>query len=859
MRMSVAGRWLAMSSLVLLSACGGGGGDSAPPSPSLSFSPSSYSENVQSGDVGTGSVTAVVGNPGAISGTLYVQVAGADQVFSTDWSLTEIDDTHYGVTLHSLPSLAMGHHTGQLTVTLCKDAACKSPYRGASAVLPFDVDVEPAPLHAVPLGVAQSTVHWGGSDADAVPVQVTGNGLKWTATTGASWLAIDTPAGTGAATVNVRYVSTAAFDVGSYSDTVTIASSDGQSVKIPFDLRVVPAAFELVGGTTTFTAINGEPIAAKTVSFDLDSGANSAWTLSSDMPWLSVTAAGQQTPGLANLQPDPSVGPLASGHYTAHLQLGGGNPADVTSLSFPSNLTLLAPTLSTSVASVTLGGPLGRDPSAQSLSLALNTGANAYPWTASGVPAWASTTTSGSVNQAGATVSLAPSAAASTPGSTSARVDYTATVNGDTVTTPVIVNFNLDQRRLLPSTWGVAFASSPTGTFTSRTIQVAANFGPALSWTASSDKAWLSVTGSGNTGGTSSLTLAADPSQVADGSVSVANVTIATPTAGVSPAVVRVGLWKSSAGAVSTRLVGVNAVRLVADKIRPYVYAHDGGTSITVYNAYTGTAVTTIANVGTSLGAMAVSPDGSLLYAADTAAQVVRVIDLATMSRTSDWLFARQSSDVASMVAIRPNGVEVLLLGDGTAYTAGRAILPFPGVFGWGNMSATDDGRKVYTIDNGGSPANQSVWSIDWSEVAGGTLFASRVDAPFFVGNESNGADIAVAGDGSAVYTASGAPYTCVALAPGDLSFVKYFPGGSFPYPNNVEVTRDGRVACGISSNNDPWDILLYTPTATYPVTYKVANYNGALRRAQMAVTADGFVIVAPTDDPLLAFVPIGP
>lgn len=47
-----------------------------------------------------------------------------------------------------------------------------------------------------------------------------------------------------------------------------------------------------------------------------------------------------------------------------------------------------------------------------------------------------------------------------------------AVVNGDTVTLPLLATLKVDQRRLLPSQWGVGFADTPTGSVLTRTLKI---------------------------------------------------------------------------------------------------------------------------------------------------------------------------------------------------------------------------------------------------------------------------------------------------------------------------------------------------------------------------------------------------
>jgi hypothetical protein len=844
-----------MSCLVLLAACGGGGGGGGDSSPSISFSPSKVTGSVQQGEVGTLTTTATVQNPDKITDQAWVVVEDGQHVL-TSLNIASIDKAHFSATLYTSQTLNLGHQTGTFRVHVCKDQPCSQEWM-SPAPLPYDIDVEAAPMHAVPTSATESTVAWKGVDTDVVALSITG-GTQWTASSGASWL-VNTGSASGSSPAAIAFgFAPGQLAEGDYTTTITVTDNpSGQTAAIPVTLHVIAPQFVIdAGGTPVFTAVNGAPIAPQPFSFELDNGAPSLWSLASSASWLEPSATSGTTPASLMLSADPSVGALAAGNYDGTLTLSS---TGVASKSVDAHLQLIKPTLSLPVSSITLGGDRGRDlVSPQTVLLSLNTGANAYPVTMSTPPAWVSISPAQAVvGQSGTTLTVTPNPANVTAGSSSQAVTFTSTINGDTVTTPLTLNINADQRRLLPSSWGVAFASSPTGTVTTRTLQVADNFGGTIAWTASSDSAWLSASSSGSTGSASSLVLTADPSLAPSEAVSVAKVTIASTTPGVSSAVVRVALWKSATGAVAmTKLAGVSTNRLVADKIRPYVYAHNGGSSITVYNAYTAAVVATVSNVGSALGPMAVSPDGGLLYVLDIAGQAIRIVDLATLTNTASWPLAQPAPSAASMLVVRPNGAEVVLLGDGTSYAAGR-MLTGPGIIAW-DMSATDDGSKVYTIDTGYSPASQAVWTLDYSEIAGGTLYANVKGAPFFVGSESNGAAIAVAPDGSAVYTASGAPYQCVSLNPVDLTFVKYLPGAD-AYPNNVKVTRDGRAICGIDGAYASSDFWVYSPAGAVTASYKVAGYAQGLMKSQMVVTADGFVVVVPTSDPLLAFVPIGP
>ena len=849
MSVSIAGRWLAVSCLVLLAACGGGGGGGGGLNAGLTFSPTTVTTSVQQDEMGTLTETVTIRNPAAITGGVWVLITDPQQVLTGGVNIASIDDAHFSATLHSSPALTVGHHRGSFDVHLCKDQACTQEWAGVST-LQYDIDVEAAPLHAMPTTATDSTIAWKATDHDVVQIAVTGGG-QWTATSGASWLVVAAPgSGSSSAAVNVSFA-TEQLAQGDYASNVTVASTDGQSVVVPVTLHVIAPQFVIdAGGSPSFTAVNGAPIAPQAFVFELDNGTGVPWALNSDAAWLSASATAGMTPASLTLSADPSVGALATGSHDATLTL---TSSGVTSKAVPAHLQLLHPTLATAVPSITLGGTRGRDlASTQTVLVTLNTGANSYPVTMSSPPAWLSISpTQAVIGQAGTTLTVGANAANVTAGSTSQAVVLTSTINGDTVTTPLTVNLNADQRRLLASTWGVGFASTPTGTVLTRTLTIRDNFAGSLAWTATSDSAWLSASASGTTGGASSLVLTANPASLPSETTSLASVTVATTTPGVSPATIRVALWKSATGATTvTSLAGVNATTLVADKIRPLVYASSGATDIKVYNAYTASVVATIPNVGSALGQMAVSPDGSRLYVLDTATKTMKVVDLDARAVVASWTLARAVAQQTNVVAIRPNGAEVVLLGDGTAYSNAHQVGATSIV---GQLTATDDGAHAYSVQKGISSSTVIAWDLDYSEVAGGTFYAAQRAFTYAGGFEG---DVAVAGDGSALYNATGSPYACQSIDPVHMAMIGLLPSGN-PYPNNVEVTSSNQVVCGLAAAYNPSDFMVYSPAGALVGSYQVAGYGRGLKEDELVVTPDGFIVVTQTDDPKLAFVPI--
>ncbi|MEN9544215.1 MAG: hypothetical protein RLZZ598_1048, partial [Pseudomonadota bacterium] len=549
MRNIAAPLWALLLSIVL-AGCGGGGGSSDSASASgraaaLSFSPVLVTTNVATSTSTTLTVRATASDPAIFNGAVYVYVVDPAHVLAQSVELSSIDARTFSVTLHTSPSLAVGRYTGNFQIQLCKDPNCASQFPGSPVLLPYDLTITPAPLQANAGSSTAATVHRGGSLDNQVVVSVSSPALAWTATSTVPWLQVSGGTGTGPGAFSVGYA-TQTLAEGQYAGTVSVRASDGQTVSLPFTLDVLPTQFTLTSGIPSFAAVNGAPIAAQTLGFALDNGVPTPWSATSSAPWMLVDLLAGTTPAVVSLRPDPSRGALASGSYSSDLVLSA---AGVPNRTVTSQLMLSPPTLSAPTLALTFGGPRGRDLSAQSLALSLNTGANRWPFTLSGLPGWLTTgALSGMVDQGGTSLSFTPNPAAITAGSRTATLTLSATVNGDSAVLPLTMNLNADQRRLLASEWGVGLASTPTGNRLGRTLTISDNFAGTLNWTASSDAAWLAATASGNTTGSGNLVLNADASTLPAEALSVASVTVTSTTAGVEPAVIRVGLWKSASG-----------------------------------------------------------------------------------------------------------------------------------------------------------------------------------------------------------------------------------------------------------------------------------------------------------------------
>ncbi|WP_377158990.1 BACON domain-containing protein [Roseateles sp. UC29_93] len=809
--------------------------------PPVSFAPISAPSDIVAGRASTLAVTATVNDPAAFSGTVYAVVVDDKGVLDSTVSLGPLTGNTLVATLRTAAGLSAGRYTGTLQIKLCRDAGCSAQYPGSPVSLPYDIIVNARPFSLTAAGTTSFTVHQGGVSG-TVALSGTAD-ANWTATSDSAWLRAEPLSGTGNVGLTLR-PDAAGLAMGKYTGTVTVKTADGRLATQSVQLEILPTAFVFSKAEgAIFTAVNGAPIPPQSIQVDLNNAGNSPWQASSTQSWLKISPLTGTAPAEVTLTADANTPRLGSGTYNANAEFVSTGLA---SASIPVKLNLVPATLAAPGGMIYLGGIHGRFQVAQPIDLTLNTGSNSWPFTVTGLPSWLSAPAGGNVGGAApASFSVGFSNVAAPIGSTVVNARVTALVNGDTLIVDVPLSVQRDQRRLLPQRAGIGLASTPLGQVLTRVVQVGTSYGAAVPWSASSDTAWLAVATAGN-----QLTVTANPATLPDDAISYATVTLTTSDADVEPSKIRVALWKGTTGAVA-RTINTAYQRVVADTIRPWVYASALGASIDVVNAHTGAIETTVTLPGTQLDAMAVSPDGGLLYLHDNVRKefaVLRLPDFVKLRAVPQ----RRTADTPQFLAVgRPSGVEVLYAGSDVY----RVSATEPNGHVLGGMTANQfavspDGQSSIGLGIGES-------GIQYSVVNGG-LFLQGTQ--FTLQDAGNVVDAAYSPDATRVYSAAASSvggYRCVVQNRGNGTTPTALPGGD-AYPNNIEVTSDGRAICGIQGWYSTYDFWVHTPAGALVQGYKVAGYARALLPRQLVVSADGGVVVVPTDDPKLAIVPIG-
>ena len=314
------------------------------------------------------------------------------------------------------------------------------------------------------------------------------------------------------------------------------------------------------------------------------------------------------------------------------------------------------------------------------------------------------------------------------------------------------------------------------------------------------------------------------------------------------PEKVKVALWKGSTTPNAPVRVATKYTSMVIDPLRPLVYVNNGAL-IDVYNVYTGVRVISMGAVGAALGAMAVSPNGDFLYTYDTANRAIAVVDLSTYIKVATWAMPGATGPATAdsrMVAIRPNGVEVVVTNNHGSYLASSGAQISTLLVG-GDITASGDSHRLFSSGPG-------AYSVDYAAVNGGTFLMTKYAGYYGY----NGQAVAANFDGSRFYVPGGSSYRCTAFSGDDATEIGALPGADTT-PNNIKVGSDGRIFCGVANYYGVADVWVNRPDGTIQTSLKFALTGHNLQPRLMAVSADALMLIGVTDDPSLVFVPVGP
>jgi hypothetical protein len=563
-------------------------------------------------------------------------------------------------------------------------------------------------------------------------------------------------------------------------------------------------------------------------------GSGVTWAAFASEPWVELSAVNGSAPCILTIGVDPAL--VTPANSTATIELEDQSTGDTITVNIEVEYEELSLTGGDYLVYEMVGG--GLPPAGQTANLV----GYLIEWSAVPSESWIQLSTDNGTTPSTVEVGIDPTGLGS--GIHYGGVEFSGVSGGGTAV--LDIELRMEPHRLRVEDPGVAFCSMPTLSRLSRGVRVEENAGVSTSWSASSDQSWLSVTASGTTGG--DVILSASPAGLAVDAVHYATVTVSSGDPTIeNEETIEVGLWVGSTDANDHDSLALNYPEITADPIRPYVYLHDGGTDIEVYNVYTAGSVATIPNVGSQLGDMEVSTDGSQLFVVDSSNHSVVPVELDTPSVGSAWPLS--GSGLLYLAYGRVDNKPLVFASNGAVIDANSGVGLSSGIDGGKALTVSKNG-EILCILSGSSPGFVNGFRMSYSELGGGRLIVASLGE----GNTgSNPKDVALSQDGSHAYTASGAPYEFRVFDTDTMSLVGTLPANN--YPNCMEVGENNLVYGGSSSSYGPLDVWIYDLDGVEQNSYYLTGSGDRIHDRQLAVSGDGLRMIVSSSDPSIQFV----
>jgi hypothetical protein len=287
--------------------------------------------------------------------------------------------------------------------------------------------------------------------------------------------------------------------------------------------------------------------------------------------------------------------------------------------------------------------------------------------------------------------------------------------------------------------------------------------------------------------------------------------------------------------------------QMAVDSTHDHLFFSQGSTSKNsiLVTDFSGNAVATVTGQTGVMG-IALSPDGSTLYAALSGAHAVTAISTTTLQQTASYPLGDANTPYSVAVAsgklwvsYDTGSIGSSTIGDFDLSTANPALEAQSAMGAWYSapMIATDPtgaGSALVALEQGMTPAEAASYDTAVDPV---TLNAKKADLP---DDCENARDLAVVPGGAQFVPACGAPYAHYRYSTADLSGQGSY--GSTNYPNSIAfASGNGLVAAGVSSSSP--DVYVYAQGGDTPLnTY---NVPGGLDARGLGLNADGSELFA--------------
>jgi YVTN family beta-propeller protein len=286
---------------------------------------------------------------------------------------------------------------------------------------------------------------------------------------------------------------------------------------------------------------------------------------------------------------------------------------------------------------------------------------------------------------------------------------------------------------------------------------------------------------------------------------------------------------------------------MVVDPVHRHLFISGGGSSSSILvTDYSGQTVATIPNESGAYG-LALSGDGSTVYAALSGSGAISAISTSTLTETARYAtgpnpaFVAYTSGKIWFSYFPPTPGAQAGIGSIDPSTSPATVTlnatndPFNAWTGAPMLAASPNGELVAGGPPGGSPIELASY-----DVSSGT--ATVLAPKTFVDAASNLESMQITPDGKDVVVASAAPYYHQVFQVSNLSAAGEYPTTN--YPDSVSIASDGTVAAGTDSGSN--EVFLFAPGGSTPLKTYTFGSNW-LDLDGVAITPDASELFAVT------------
>lgn len=339
---------------------------------------------------------------------------------------------------------------------------------------------------------------------------------------------------------------------------------------------------------------------------------------------------------------------------------------------------------------------------------------------------------------------------------------------------------------------------------------------------------------------------------------------MAVAATGVAGVAATVGIaasagWQATAAKAAATLVQMpisTYSHMLIDPAHHHIFFTGGSSSTSILvTDYSGNTVATIPNETGATG-LALSSDGSTVYAALTGGGAVSAISTSTLTETARYATGTNTEPAyvaytSGKIWFGYNGAPLGGIGSIDPSTSPATVTLKAAAGFWYAapiLAASPDG-ELAAGEPGQSPVQLATYDVSSGTA---TVLAPELSDQ----SASNLESMQITPDGQDLVTASGYPYYQQVYKVSDLSADGEYPTTN--YPNSVSISGDGTVAAGTDSGSN--EVFVFAPGGSTPLnTYDFGS--NQLATDGVALTPDGSELFAVTTDvygnnPMLNIIP---